>query len=365
MSDSQGSKSTLGARLSTIKSAVQSALTRQNLLLATVGLVAAHFALRTVFQVLYYVNLLTISVKTLTHDPDNSGGQSSKDLFDFFGKIYKNGHMSLRLAALIGSAASVIFGLVISPQSLLFLALNAPLVAFMLYDIARPIQTATTTATKGMSYTQGISQLLNHFRQLAWESMLALYNTWSYAAICAPLIHQTLASFTHQIAHFSVVASPIARLFIGTIQLSFLPHTLFLLSMAGGVTVVLQQKEKMIQFLSAKWQMFFSGGLSGNYVKYLTGYTEAPTLADFYEQNPHSAADAKAERLRNIEESKRGREMWEIKFHEKIRELHTQGQTVEEMVDKFGGTHLRQAIIRTVDQLNAAKAGSDSGHAPS
>lgn len=362
MSDSQGSKSTLGARLSTIKSAVQSALTRQNLLLATVGLVAAHFALRTVFQVLYYVNLLTISVKTLTHDPDNSGGQSSKDLFDFFGKIYKNGHMSLRLAALIGSAASVIFGLVISPQSLLFLALNAPLVAFMLYDIARPIQTATTTATKGMSYTKGISQLLNHFRQLAWESMLALYNTWSYAAICAPLIHQTLASFTHQIAHFSVAASPIARLFIGTIQLSFLPHTLFLLSMAGGVAVVLQQKEKMIQFLSAKWQMFFSGGLSGNYVKYLTGYTETPILDDLYKQNSNLTAERQAERLRNTEEKNRSQEMQVAKIQGKVRELHAKGQSLEEIQSNFG-THLRQVITNTVDQLNAAEAGSNSGHA--
>ena len=185
--------------------------------------------------------------------------------------------------------------------------------------------------------------------------MLALYNTWSYAAICAPLIHQTLVSFTHQIAHFSVAASPIARLFIGTIQLSFLPHTLFLLSMVGGATVVLQQKEKMIQFLSAKWQMFF---------KYLTGYTKAPTLADFYEQNPNLVADVIAEGLRNTEEKKRSQEMEVAKIQGKVRELHAQGQTLEEIQSNFG-THLRQVITNTVDQLNAAEAGSNSGHAPS
>ena len=56
--------------------------------------------------------------------------------------------------------------------------------------------------------------------------------------------------------------------------------------------------------------------------------------------------------------------MLAVKFLDEVRELYTQGQTVEEMVDKFG-THLRQVITHTVDQLNAAKAGSDSGHAPS
>jgi hypothetical protein len=231
---------TIRERFDASLAAVKKHATLANLILIIAIPAAMRYVVSSLLQVVHTFNLVFIGFKTLFQDTENKPAEcDGESPFAAAQRLYQNGHMSYRVVALASAGSILVLSFVIPPQSILFLVMNIPLAIVMLCDIARPIHTNTPVKTVDQSYWQ-------YLLRVGAQTRSALRETWAYAAVCAPYIHQTLLSLTTQIAKISVIHSLSAyRLLHASIHMAYLPHMLSLFSVAGGVALMLQQQHHL------------------------------------------------------------------------------------------------------------------------
>ena len=245
---------TIRERFNASLAVVKKHATLANLILVIAIPAAIRYVTSSLLQVVRTFNLIFIVLKTLFQDPKNNPANGNDEpplaaAQRLYRKEHMSWHMSYRVAALTCAGSILMVSFMIPPQSILFLVMNAPLAVVMLCDIARPIHTNTPAKTADQSYWQ-------YLLRVGAQTRTALRETWAYAAVCAPYIHQTLLSLTTQIAKISVIHSLSAyRLLHASIHMAYLPHMLSLFSIAGGVTLMLQQQHHLRGYLQDmyKW----------------------------------------------------------------------------------------------------------------
>ena len=250
--NSGGSPSFRNRYNSTIASAsaalsfIQSHATAKNALIALIMLAAIGFVVRSVFQAVFYANLIFVAVRTLL------GPSTMLSRGDFNLSSLTSNFSSLRFIALIAALATVVLDVLISPLSLVYFALNLPLVLIVMHDLVKPIAEAMPSKDKDTSYVK-------HIRSTLHQCTAAAYSDLAYACITAPLLHCTFLCGLVQLSQFTAIADLGAfNMLLGATQLAFLPHALSTLSVIGGISMLMAYSGFLSKAFSDFTSKFFN-----------------------------------------------------------------------------------------------------------
>lgn len=225
---------------------IQSHATAKNALIALIMLAAIGFVVRSVFQAVFYANLIFVAVRTLL------GSSTMLSRGDFNLSSLTSNFSSVRFIALLAALTTVVLDVLIPPLSLVYFALNLPLVLIVLHDLVKPIAEAMPSKDKDTSYVK-------HIRSTLHQCAAAVYSDFAYACIVAPLLHRTFLCGLVQLSQFTAIADLGAfNMLLGATQLAFLPHALSTLSVIGGISMLMAYSGFLSKAFSDFTSKFFN-----------------------------------------------------------------------------------------------------------
>ncbi len=145
-------------------------------------------------------------------------------------------YLRFRQAALVLAACAITLGFIIPQQSLVFLAMCAPLAIFLVHDLARPLFSGWPKKEESQSFVDYSKSIASHFKQTA-------ANGWAFALMILPFLHQVALSLFTVLSSTALSATPGFNFLFATASLGFMPYTLSALSLAGTSYFLYSEKD--------------------------------------------------------------------------------------------------------------------------
>ena len=147
-------------------------------------------------------------------------------------------YLRFRQAALVLAACAIALGFIIPQQSLVSLAMCAPLAIFLVHDLARPFFSGWPKKEEGLSFADYSKSVASHFKQTA-------ANGWAFTLMVLPFLHQVALSLFTVLSSTALSATPGFNFLFATASLGFMPYALSALSLAGTSYFLYYEKNEI------------------------------------------------------------------------------------------------------------------------
>ncbi|MEC8882340.1 MAG: hypothetical protein VX737_03575 [Pseudomonadota bacterium] len=147
-------------------------------------------------------------------------------------------YLRFRQAALVLAACAITLGFIIPQQSLVSLAMCAPLAIFLVHDLARPFFSGWPKKEEGQSFLDHSKSIASHFKQTAADG-------WAFTLMVLPFLHQVALGLFTVLSSTALSATPGFNFLFATASLGFMPYALSALSLAGTSYFLYSEKSEI------------------------------------------------------------------------------------------------------------------------